>query len=153
MLAASFEMIASGSLRETKSTSVGPAVKLNVAHNQVAMENGHISITLSVPDGNVLGISYDGFETIDNVLEPRNKADDRGYWDVVWNEPNGKTRYERVQGTKFSVIVANKDEAEISFSKTWDPSMRGSSVPFSIDRRYFLNSSFFHHLCNYIFYR
>ena len=43
------------------------------------MENGHISITLSVPDGNVLGISYDGFEPIDNVLEPRNKADDRGY--------------------------------------------------------------------------
>nr|KYP42112.1 hypothetical protein KK1_036485 [Cajanus cajan] len=46
------------------------------------MENGIIRVTLSKPEGTVLGISYNG---IDNVLEAHNKFNNRGYIDIVWN--------------------------------------------------------------------
>lgn len=53
------------------------AVKLNTEdHGQVVIENGIVQITLSSPEGYIIGISYDG---IDNVLESRNEELDRGY--------------------------------------------------------------------------
>lgn len=40
------------------------------------VDNGIVSVTFSIPEGYVLGVSYNG---IDNILEPENEEQDRGY--------------------------------------------------------------------------
>ncbi|XP_014519713.1 probable rhamnogalacturonate lyase B [Vigna radiata var. radiata] len=109
-------------------------VKLNTENpHQVVIGNGVVSFNLSKPEGHIIGIYGTS-----NVLEPKNKENDRGYLDVVWNK-NGKAgKFQRVLGTNFSVIVANKKIVEVSFSRTWTASMKGSSVPINIDQRYIL---------------
>lgn len=44
--------------------------------DQVVLDNGIVGIKLSKPGGIVIGIQYSG---IDNLLEVRNKEDNRGY--------------------------------------------------------------------------
>ncbi|KAF7829260.1 putative rhamnogalacturonate lyase B isoform X3 [Senna tora] len=51
----------------------------------VVIDNGLVRLTLSTPEGYVVGISYNG---IDNLLETQNQPEDRGYLDVVWNAPS-----------------------------------------------------------------
>ncbi|TKY69981.1 Rhamnogalacturonate lyase [Spatholobus suberectus] len=112
-----------------------PPVKLNTENpHQVVIGNGIVSLNLSKPEGYIIGI-YTG---IHNLLEPKNKEDDRGYFDVVWNEPGKPGMFERIHGTSFSVIVANDNIVEVSFLRTWTASMKGSSVPINIDQRYIL---------------
>ncbi|KAI4328110.1 hypothetical protein L6164_020494 [Bauhinia variegata] len=112
-----------------------PAVTLNDSdHQQVVIDNGIVRVTLSKPEGYVLGISYKG---IDNVLEP-NEDNNRGYWDVVWEEPGTESSFKKSKGAKFSVVVANRDQIELSFSTNWTSSTKGSSVPMNMDKRYIL---------------
>ncbi|KAK7361044.1 hypothetical protein VNO77_03070 [Canavalia gladiata] len=114
------------------------AVKLNTENRQqLVVDNGIVSVTLSVPEGYVLGISYNG---IDNLLEAENEDEDRGYLDVVWRELGKPIIFERVHGTKFSVIAAEENLVEVSFLRTWTSSMNGSNVPINIDMRYILRS-------------
>lgn len=40
------------------------------------IDNGLLQLTLSVPDGNVIGIQYNG---VDNLLEILNEESNRGY--------------------------------------------------------------------------
>ncbi|KAL1365474.1 hypothetical protein AAHE18_03G290900 [Arachis hypogaea] len=69
------------------------AVKLNEEnHQQLVIDNGIVSVTLSIPEGYVIGVSYNGIE---NVLEPQNEEQDRGYFDVVWNEPGKRSIFQR----------------------------------------------------------
>ncbi|XP_038882453.1 probable rhamnogalacturonate lyase B [Benincasa hispida] len=103
-------------------------------HGQVVIDNGLVRVTLSRPDGNVIGLKYKG---IDNVLEIHNAQHNRGYWDVVWNRPNRASATDRVRATEFKVITVNSDQIELSFTKTWDPS-DSSSLPLNIDKRYIL---------------
>ncbi|KAL3036638.1 hypothetical protein AAZX31_01G020700 [Glycine max] len=118
-----------------RSVSTSPPVKLNTENpHQVVISNGIVSLNLSKPEGHIIGI-YNG---INNLLEPKNKEDDRGYLDVVWNEPGKPGIFERIDGTHFSVIAANENIVEISFLRTWTASMKGSSVPMNIDKRYIL---------------
>ncbi|KAJ7953493.1 Rhamnogalacturonate lyase family protein [Quillaja saponaria] len=122
--------------RELSSSSSSPAVKLHVEnHEQVVIENGLVRVTLSIPEGDVLGIEYKG---IDNVLESQNQDYDRGYLDVVWNQPGKQSAFERIKGTNFSIVMENEDQVEVSFLKTWKSSMEGSSIPVNIDKRYIL---------------
>ncbi|KAL5177400.1 Rhamnogalacturonate lyase [Glycine soja] len=126
----------STSLREVNgpdSTFNHPEVKVYVEKNQVIMENGIIRVSLSKPEGTVLGISYNG---IDNVLERRNKFNNRGYFDIVWNAPGSTSKLWGIQGSKFSVIEASENQVEVSFTRTWD--MDSSSLPLNIDKRYIL---------------
>lgn len=51
--------------------------------------------------------------------------------------------YCRIRGTDFSVIAANENIVEISFLRTWTASMKGSSVPMNIDKRWIPNLNFF----------
>lgn len=41
----------------------------------------------------------------------------------------------RIKTTKFQVIVQNDDQVEVSFSRQWDPSLKGKLVPLNIDKR------------------
>ncbi|KAJ7943764.1 Rhamnogalacturonate lyase [Quillaja saponaria] len=125
------------SIKGRKLLSSEFAVKLHVENDeQVVIENGLVRVILSIPDGDVLGIGYNG---IDNVLESSNEGYDRGYLDVVWNVPgNHSSTFQRIKGTKFSVIMENKDQVEVSFLRKWESSMEGSSVPVNIDKRYIL---------------
>ncbi|XP_028754581.1 probable rhamnogalacturonate lyase B [Neltuma alba] len=113
------------------------AVKLNTEHHgKVMMDNGIIHVTLSRPEGNVVGISYEGIE---NVLESRNDEQDRGYFDVVWNKQGKDNNYhQRIEGTKFTIVAEEKNQVEVSFTTTWTSSMEGKSVPINVDRRYIL---------------
>ncbi|XP_062144079.1 rhamnogalacturonate lyase B-like isoform X2 [Alnus glutinosa] len=99
------------------------------------LDNGLVQINLSIPDGHVLGINSNG---IPDLLDDHNGREDRGYWDVVWNEPGGPSIFERTVGANFTVLTQNEDQIELSFSKIWDISLRGKSVPLNIDKRYIL---------------
>ena len=65
----------------------------------LTVDNGLVELTFSNPGGDVIGIKYNG---IDNLLETRNKATNRGYWDIEWGEgttSNIANHYDRLQGT------------------------------------------------------
>ncbi|KAF5740130.1 rhamnogalacturonate lyase B [Tripterygium wilfordii] len=42
----------------------------------------------------------------------------------------------QIKGTSFTVIVENEEQVEVSFTRTWDPSLEGKSVPLNIDKRF-----------------
>ena len=41
----------------------------------------------------------------------------------------------RLEGTKFEIITQNEEQVEISFTRTWTISKRGSLVPLNVDKR------------------
>lgn len=41
----------------------------------------------------------------------------------------------RIKATSFKVIVENENQVEVSFSRPWDPSLKGKLVPLNIDKR------------------
>ncbi|KAI4314446.1 hypothetical protein L6164_027354 [Bauhinia variegata] len=122
----------STSLLSTEARSSLPGVKLIKQKQQLVVDNSVVRVSLS-KDGFVVGISYNG---IDNVLPAHHDYIDRGYWDLVWNEPGGISNFERITGIKFSVVSENDDQVELSFFKEWTLSVTGSSVPMNIDKRY-----------------
>ncbi|KAK4428607.1 putative rhamnogalacturonate lyase A [Sesamum alatum] len=44
----------------------------------------------------------------------------------------------RIEGIDFQVIVENEEQIEVSFKRTWDPSMQGEHAPLSIDKRFIM---------------
>ncbi|OIV94471.1 hypothetical protein TanjilG_25533 [Lupinus angustifolius] len=101
---------------------------------KVVIGNGIVTVTFANPEGYILGISYAGID----AFNPNHKRTDRGYFDVVWNEPGKPGIFQRIEGTKFSIIEQDENKVEVSFSRTWTTSLRGSNVPMSIDKRYIL---------------
>ncbi|XP_058081837.1 uncharacterized protein LOC131229814 [Magnolia sinica] len=100
---------------------------------QVVIDNGILQVTLSKPDGIVTGIQYNG---IDNLLEVHNKEVNRGYWDLNWNEPGRLAIFDVIKGTSFKVILEDENQVEVSFTRTWDPSLNGTLIPLNIDKRF-----------------
>lgn len=111
-------------------------VQLHIEEGHVVLDNGILQVTLSNPEGSVTGIQYNGF---DNLLEVENEESNRGYWDIVWNG-EGVTRkkgeIDRLEGTNMTLVVQNEDMVELSFTRTWDPSLQGKVVPLNFDKRY-----------------
>ncbi|KAL3845377.1 hypothetical protein ACJIZ3_002780 [Penstemon smallii] len=104
--------------------------------NLVVIDNGVVQLTLTNPGGIVRGIRYSG---IDNLLELHNKDLNGGFWDLNWSEPgSSKTRgkFDTIEGTSLRVIVENEEQIELSFTRTWDPSVQGEQAPLTIDRRF-----------------
>ncbi|KAL6012683.1 hypothetical protein ACLOJK_003172 [Asimina triloba] len=100
----------------------------------VVIDNGILQLTLSKPEGIVTGICYNG---IDNLLEVRNEETNRGYWDCNWNQQqNVPGISERLVGTSFQVMLEDENQVEVSFLKTWDPSLNMTSVPLNVDKRF-----------------
>lgn len=113
-------------------------VNLRIQDHHVVMDNGVLQVTLSKPDGIVTGIRYNG---ISNLLEVLNEESNRGYWDLVWSDPGatGTTgTFDVIKGTVFKVIVENEEQVELSFTRTWDPSLKGKLVPLNIDKRFIM---------------
>uniref|UniRef100_A0A1D1YZG3 rhamnogalacturonan endolyase n=2 Tax=Anthurium amnicola TaxID=1678845 RepID=A0A1D1YZG3_9ARAE len=112
-----------------------PGVRLAVEEDQqVVLDNGILQLTLSNPDGFITGIAYNG---VDNLMEVLNEESDRGYWSVNWSEPDGSGIFDRIISTNSKVILQNEDQVEISFTRTWDLSLKGTTVvPLNIDRRF-----------------
>ncbi|XP_042019621.1 uncharacterized protein LOC121767423 [Salvia splendens] len=102
---------------------------LMVKHDQhVVLTNGLVNLTLSIPDGMVTGVTYKG------SANTKNKEDNRGYWNVVWNKPGDKTIMDKFPGTSYKIVMQSKDQTEISFTSTW--AVGSSRVPLNIDKRY-----------------
>ncbi|KAK9930032.1 hypothetical protein M0R45_027091 [Rubus argutus] len=119
-------------------------VQLHIQDQHVVMDNGILQVTLSKPDGIVTGIQYKG---IDNLLEVLTEEANRGYWDLVWSKAGsiGTTgTFDRMIGTKFTVIVESKEQVEISFTREWNH--KDENVPLNIDKRFIMlrNSSGFY---------
>ncbi|XP_077215008.1 uncharacterized protein LOC143849729 [Tasmannia lanceolata] len=108
-------------------------VHLKVQEKHVVIDNGILQMTLSNPEGIVTGIQYNG---IDNLLEVLNEEVNRGYWDLVWSEPAGPGIFDVIKGTSFKVIVEDENQVEVSFTRTWDPSLKSTLIPLNIDKRF-----------------
>lgn len=110
-----------------------PGVRLHFHDKNVVVDNGLLQLTLSVPDGIVTSIRYNG---VDNLLEVLNKESNRGYWDLVWSAPGSKGIFDVIKGTDFRVIVHTEEQVELSFTRMWDHSLEGKFVPLNIDKRF-----------------
>ncbi|XP_058190698.1 probable rhamnogalacturonate lyase B isoform X2 [Rhododendron vialii] len=111
-----------------------PGVKLQIQDHHVVIDNGILQVTLSKPEGMVTGISYKG---IDNLLEVKNGETKRGYMVVVWDSLDGRKQPPQwIFGTKFEVIKETEEQVEVSFSRTWDSSLKGKLVPLNVDKRF-----------------
>nr|POF25722.1 rhamnogalacturonate lyase [Quercus suber] len=152
MVPKKFPEIAKGSLNVSF-----PSVQLKIQDKHVVMDNGILQVTLSNPGGMVTGIQYHG---IDNLLEVRNRETERGYYDMVWNNYRSKGtagNLDRLEGTKMEVVVKNEEQVELSFTRMWDPSLKGNFVPLNIDKRFvmlrgssgFYSYAIYEHLANW----
>lgn len=112
-------------------------LQTNRLRPEVILDNGLVRVTFSKPGGDVIGIKYEG---IDNLLETDNIESNRGYWDLVWNKKPGEkaNNIDTLQGARYHIIWADKNGAEISFTRTWNISMSGTTVPLNIDKRYIM---------------
>ncbi|KAL2521859.1 Rhamnogalacturonate lyase family protein [Forsythia ovata] len=108
-------------------------VQLLQQKQQVVMNNGIVSLTLTNPGGLVTDIRYQGS---DNLLETQNGEDNRGYWDVTWNKPGENDNMDKLLGTSYKVIVQNIDQIEISFISTWDVKVGNAKAPLNVDKRF-----------------
>ncbi|KAM7275215.1 hypothetical protein ACFE04_017081 [Oxalis oulophora] len=119
-----------------KSSSAKP-VQLTDEKNKVIIDNGLFQVTFQKPKGQIIGIQYNG---VPNLLEAHNEEMNRGYWDVVWHEAGMNVTYDKVSGTNYTVISNEKDNVEISFSRTWTTSYHGKLAPLNTDIRYIVRS-------------
>jgi hypothetical protein len=45
----------------------------------------------------------------------------------------------RIKGTEFRIIYQDENQAEVSFTRNWDPSLEGKAVPLNIDKRWLVH--------------
>ncbi|KAI3869456.1 hypothetical protein MKX03_031712 [Papaver bracteatum] len=64
----------------------------------------------------------------------------------MWGEPGHEGNFDKLKATTFKVIVHNENQIEVSFSWTWDISLKGKRMPINLDKRYIMlkNSSGFY---------
>lgn len=113
-------------------------VQLQIQDDHVVMDNGILKLTLSVPGGAIIGIQYNG---IDNLLELHNPQLNGGFWDLNWAKPGNigtRGQFDVLNGTSFEVIMENKEQVELSFTRPWDTSLQGDHSPLNIDKRFIM---------------
>ncbi|XP_057980277.1 probable rhamnogalacturonate lyase B [Malania oleifera] len=122
-------------VQENSNGRLPNGVQLLLQHQKVVMDNGLVRVSLSVPDGFVTSLQYKGS---DNLLEPGNDEDDRGYWDIVGYNPESESKSDKIKGTSFQVIKNDTNQIELSFLRTWNASAGGSGIPLNIDKRFIM---------------
>ncbi|KAL9446974.1 hypothetical protein AB3S75_014608 [Citrus x aurantiifolia] len=115
-------------------------VQLHEQNNHVVMNNGILQVSISTPQGFVIGIQYKGNK---NLLNVQNEEDNRGYWDHnFWtgqdNYNSGSGLYDRIEATNYKVIMRTKEQVELSFTRMWHPSTNGTIAPVNIDKRFLM---------------
>ncbi|XP_019237627.1 PREDICTED: probable rhamnogalacturonate lyase B isoform X3 [Nicotiana attenuata] len=103
---------------------------------QVVIDNGVFQLRLTNPGGKIIGIQYNG---VDNLLELNNQSLNGGFWDLNWSEPGTagtRGKFDEIEGNSFKVIVENEEQIELSFTRTWDPSLQGEHSPLIIDKMF-----------------
>ncbi|CAL5323719.1 unnamed protein product [Camellia sinensis] len=115
--------------RELKSL---PPLRLYRWDNYVQMNNGLVSVTLSIPEGSVTDIEYDQISLLEN-----NKETDRGYWDIIWTTNEGQ-RFDELLGTSYEVVREDENQIEISFLSTWNASLGDVGRPLNVDKRFIM---------------
>ncbi|KAH6760095.1 Rhamnogalacturonate lyase family protein [Perilla frutescens var. frutescens] len=111
-----------------------PPVQLHDLDDHVVLDNGILNVTLSTPEGMIIGITYNG---VDNLLEYEYEENNRGYWDLVWsNSDHPKDIFDKLDGTNLFVIREDDEQVELSFVRTWDSSKSG--LPLNIDKRFIM---------------
>ncbi|KAI4385261.1 hypothetical protein MLD38_003308 [Melastoma candidum] len=122
---------------QSSSPSSWPVTLSLSTPGQVVMKNGIVQITLSSPRGDVIGIEYNG---INNLLDDTASTTSRGYYDMVWNSPNGTSNYDSFAGTRFRVVRQTDNVVEVSFSRRWGsertPNFIRAVPPLNSDKRY-----------------
>ncbi|KAL6560841.1 hypothetical protein OROHE_006018 [Orobanche hederae] len=101
----------------------------------VVMSNGIVNVTLTVPGGSITSISYKGSE---NLLQTQDKEyeDSRHNWNLVWNKEGTGDMIDKLEGKKFSVIMQDENQTEISFTRTWE--VGSPNAPLIVDKRYIM---------------
>ncbi|KAG8474877.1 hypothetical protein CXB51_031612 [Gossypium anomalum] len=105
-------------------------VELHIEDNRVFIDNGLVEVTIENPSGHLSGIKYKGML---NVLETRNNNNNKGYWDIVWDNE----AYDKLATQHVKIITETDELVELSFTKMWDITKdHGNSVPLNVDKRY-----------------
>ncbi|KAH6831608.1 hypothetical protein C2S53_010583 [Perilla frutescens var. hirtella] len=112
-------------------------VTLSTNGTNILMDNGLVRLTIMKPQGLLTTIKYAG---IDNLLDLKSNDLNRGYLDINWNLPGGQGRYQLLRGSEYSVINYSNDNLEVSFKSSYDPSIRGTRLPLTVDLRYIVRS-------------
>ncbi|KAJ0984372.1 hypothetical protein J5N97_002728 [Dioscorea zingiberensis] len=123
------------SMENQRMMKIAPRVHLYVEDEQVTVDNGILKLKISKPEGQVIGLEYNGIE---NLLEfTKGSANTGGYWDVNWDTfgSNKDFHIDLIDGKEFAVIINNVNQVELSFKTTWNPSLK-ANVPLSIDKRF-----------------
>ncbi|KAK1386760.1 hypothetical protein POM88_014938 [Heracleum sosnowskyi] len=91
-----------------------------------------------------------------SIPRPFFKRAHRWYWDVVWSKPEHPGDItDRFEGIHFSVVLEDEDQVELSFKKTYNPSLNKNGLRLNVDKRYiyslrgisgFYSYSIFEHL-------
>ncbi|KAL9160704.1 hypothetical protein ABFS82_08G218200 [Erythranthe guttata] len=111
--------------------NIRAGVQLVQDDKHVVISNGIVSMRLTVPGGSVTSITYNGSN---NLLLPEYKEADRGHWDIVWNKTGQPYQTDNFEGTSYKVIMQNKNQTEISFTRTW--TFNSTEAPLNVDKRF-----------------
>ncbi|KAK0578841.1 hypothetical protein LWI29_017025 [Acer saccharum] len=87
---------------------------------EIILGNGLVAVTISKPQGCVIGINYGG---MDNILDLKSSKSSRG-----------------LSGDEYNVINMSHDVIEVSFKNSFNPSDSSNKLPLSVDIRYILRS-------------
>ncbi|KAL4379165.1 hypothetical protein GQ457_02G015790 [Hibiscus cannabinus] len=107
----------------------GTHVRLQINDGLVVINNGLVEVTIQNPSGYLMGIKY---KEMSNVLEWRNHNNNKGYWDIVWDED----AYDKLETEHVEVITQTADLVELSFTKNWNSTIHGKTIPLNIQKRF-----------------
>ncbi|KAI7734929.1 hypothetical protein M8C21_010365 [Ambrosia artemisiifolia] len=114
-------------------SSSTPPVRLQIKDHHVVIDNGILQLTLSKPGGlspesSTMALTIFLRFLINKVIE--------GKYVATLDDSGRKGGFEVINATSFKVVVETEEQVEVSFSRPWDPSLKGKLAPINIDKRF-----------------